>query len=101
MSTGGSVFAEKLITQKGPERLMVLFWFQNAFRTAPLESVARIEMLQDTFRANRSDIAMVRLAVPLVEGDKDHATAKLVQDLAVRVDQGLAGTLMAPVGRLN
>jgi EpsI family protein len=94
VSPTAKIVAIKYIAQKDQETLMVLFWFQNAFRTSPRESLARVQMLPDAFLHNRSDVALVRLAVG-VNGTDGEAKLARLEDLAVRTHSDLAQTLSA------
>jgi EpsI family protein len=89
---GEIISGTRHLAQKSGETLLVYYWFQNSVRTASRESVARIRMLPDILRYNRSDIALVRLAIPVKGGDE---TAKfaLLKELGSEVHSALAAAL--------
>ncbi len=52
------------IVQKGDDRSVVLYWYQTANRVVASEYLAKIYLVADAIRYNRTDTALVRVVVP-------------------------------------
>lgn len=63
------------VVAKGEGRNLVLYWYQTYKRAFAREQAARIQRVLDTVAENRTDIALVRVVVPVVKEDLDAATA--------------------------
>lgn len=55
----------RVIVEKGGERLLVLYWYQSQGRVVASEYWSKIHMVLDAIRTNRTDAAMVRVVVPI------------------------------------
>lgn len=64
---GGGEAADlnRVIVEKGGERLLVLYWYQSHGRVVASEYWSKIHMVLDAMRTNRTDAAMVRVVVPI------------------------------------
>ena len=62
------------VLQKGSERILAIYWYQNDRRAWAEEFQAKLTTLPDLIRYRRSDASIVRLIVPLGEGDLDRQT---------------------------
>jgi EpsI family protein len=60
--------ARRLLIQKGPQRLFVMYWYQSANRIEGDEYRSRIYTLLDTLRYRRNDAALIRVIVPVGNG---------------------------------
>jgi len=73
---------------KGEEKSAVLYWYQHPNRVVASEYRSKFFTVADAIRYNRTDMALVRVVVPLRGGDE--ATA---QKTAVEFVQAVFGTI--------
>ncbi len=59
----------RVIIEKGGERLLVLYWYQSHGRVVASEYWSKIHMVVDAIRTNRTDAALVRVVVPIKTRD--------------------------------
>jgi EpsI family protein len=74
----------KYVVVKGEYRSVVLYWYQSRDRIVASEYAAKVWMVADSIRYNRSDTALVRVVVPVVGGDEEAAVnsaSKFVQSM--------------------
>jgi len=76
--TVGGVQTEvnRVIVDKGGERLLVLYWYQSHGRVVASEYWSKIHMVLDAIRTNRTDAALVRVVVPIARGADAEAVAE-------------------------
>ncbi|MFB3813620.1 MAG: exosortase C-terminal domain/associated protein EpsI [Terriglobales bacterium] len=67
---GHKVTVNQYLIAKGLERQLVLYWYQSHGRIIASEYWAKIYMVTDALRLNRTDAALVRVAMPLAHGDQ-------------------------------
>jgi EpsI family protein len=73
-SGGSEVVINRYIVQKGPDRQLVLYWYQSHGRVVASEYWGKFYLIRDAVRLNRTDGALVRVIVPIVgEGGEAHA----------------------------
>ena len=77
----------RVLIQKGMEKQVVLYWYQSQGRIVASEYTAKICLLWDAATKNRTDGAIVRVSVPVREGDED-AALRLAKDF---LDQAFPG----------
>jgi len=79
------VAVNRYVVQKGSDRYIVLFWYQAHGRVVTSEYVAKVHLMLDAVRMNRTDGALVRLIVPVpygaTEAGADEAARGLVQEI--------------------
>ena len=71
------------IVTKGDERDVVMYWYQSRDRVVAGEYSAQFYVIADALRYNRTDTALVRVIVPVQNGDDAKATktaTEFVQD---------------------
>jgi EpsI family protein len=73
--SGGEIEVNRYVVSKGEERSVVLYWYQTPQRTVASEYWAKVFLVADSIRYNRSDTAMVRIVTPVVNDDVERATA--------------------------
>jgi len=78
----------RYIVQKGERKSLVLYWYQSHGRSVASEYSAKIYLVLDSLRYNRSDTALVRVLVPIVGDQVDSAS-----DIAIRFIQEMYGPL--------
>jgi EpsI family protein len=69
------VEVNRYIVSKGDEKSVVLYWYQTRGRVIASEYRAKVHLVVDSVRYNRSDTALVRVVVP-VRDNNDAAAAK-------------------------
>lgn len=65
----------RYVVAKGDQRSVVLYWYQTQNRVIASEYMAKVYLVTDAIRYNRSDTALVRVVVPVRGGDEEKATA--------------------------
>jgi EpsI family protein len=83
LRVGSSVTANRYILAKGMDRMLVLYWYQAHGRTTPSEYWAKFYLVRDSIAMNRSDGAMVRVAMRI----PDASIETQVQATAVEFSQ--------------
>ena len=64
----------RYIVQKGDQKSLVLYWYQSRDRVVASEYAAKVYVVADALRYNRTDTALMRVEVPVVEGNDQVAT---------------------------
>jgi EpsI family protein len=62
------------LVAKGDEKSVVMYWYQSRDRVVASEYKSKVHSVLDAIRYNRSDIAIVRVVVPVIENRVDDAT---------------------------
>ena len=61
----------RYMIRKGADRQLVLYWYQSRGRIVGSEYWSKIYLVLDAARYNRTDAALVRLVVPVVDGSPE------------------------------
>jgi EpsI family protein len=69
------IVANRFVTAHGDERDVTIYWYQSHSRIIASEYTAKFWLVADSIRYRRSDTALVRIIVPVVNNDTDAATA--------------------------
>jgi len=77
------------IVSKGPSRDVVMYWYQSHGRVVASEYTAKIYVVADALRYNRTDTALVRVVVPITGNDED----------AVRIARDFIVSFFTPLAR--
>lgn len=64
----------RFVVSHGGEKSVVLYWYQSQRRVIASEFSAKFWLVMDSVRYHRSDTALVRVTVPVVNNDEDTAT---------------------------
>ncbi|HEY1338365.1 MAG TPA: EpsI family protein [Bryobacteraceae bacterium] len=64
----------RLIASKGAQRSLVWYWYETARRSVAGEWESKLWLAADVWREKRSDIAIVRVVVPMSPGNENEAT---------------------------
>jgi len=67
------ITVNRYVVSRGDSRSVVLYWYQTPRRVVASEYAAKIYLVADAIRYNRTDTALVRVVVP-VTSDADAAT---------------------------
>jgi EpsI family protein len=90
---GTPLTLNRYLLQNGPERALVLYWYQGRGRVAHDEYRVKLDLLRDAALRRRSDEALVRIVV-LVGTDEETALELALGAAAVvipKLDQALPG----------
>jgi EpsI family protein len=71
--TGVPIPVNRYIIQHGDDRSVVLYWYQSRDRAVAGEFKAKFWVIADAIRYNRTDTALIRVIVPIVNRDVDTA----------------------------
>lgn len=86
----GNIEANRYIVSKGDSRSVVLYWYQSRDRSVASEYKAKVYVVMDSMRYNRTDTALVRVVVPVINKDDDAAVK-----LATEFVQGMYPSIRA------
>jgi len=65
LNDGAQVNLNRYVVQDGDERQLVLYWYQSHGKTVASEYKAKVDLVVDAIRLNRTDGALVRVSLPL------------------------------------
>ena len=71
----GAITVNRYIVVKGPQRAVVLYWYQTPWRVIASEWAEKFWVAADALRSKRTDAALVRVVVWSASGGDDTATA--------------------------
>ena len=69
----------RYMIQKGDQKSLVLYWYQSRDRVVASEYMAKVYVVADALRYNRTDTSLVRVVVPVDAKDEQRATATGIQ----------------------
>ncbi len=72
------ITVNRYVVAKGESKSLVMYWYQSRNRVVASEYTAKIYLVLDSIRYHRSDTALVRVVVPVVEGKENLADAAAV-----------------------
>ena len=75
----GPIEVNQYVVSRGEDQSVVLYWYQSRDRVIASEYRARVLLVADAIRYNRTDTALVRVVVP-VQGSGVEAATKTAQD---------------------
>jgi EpsI family protein len=73
------IVVNRYIISHGDDRALVLYWYQSRDRVVANEYKAKFWAVADAIRLNRTDTALVRVLVPVVDRDEDSAANTAVE----------------------
>ncbi len=59
----------RYVVQKGDTKNVVLYWYQSRQRTVASEYTAKLYVIADAMKLNRTDTSLVRVIAPVFNGD--------------------------------
>jgi EpsI family protein len=68
------IVINKYVTEHGDERSVTLYWYQSHGRIIASEFAAKFWSIADSIRFHRSDTSIVKVTVPVNDGDVETAT---------------------------
>ena len=75
VGAAGPIVVNRFIVQHGESKSVVMYWYQSRDRVVADEYRAKFWVIADAIRLNRTDTALVRVVVPVMNGDHDQAAA--------------------------
>ena len=76
-----SLTVNRAVIQKGMERRLVYYWFEQRGRQTPSEYAVKFRLLQDAITTGRSDGGLVRLVTPIAAGEDEAAAEARLDDM--------------------
>ena len=73
------IVVNRYIVTRGEARSLVLYWYQSRDRVVASEYKAKVFVIADALRYNRTDTALIRVVVP-VQNSKDDVAQKTAVD---------------------
>jgi EpsI family protein len=70
---GGAAEINQILIQKGLDKQFVFYWYQDRGRMITSEYWAKIYLVLDAITKHRTDGALVRVMVPVVDDDEETA----------------------------
>jgi len=67
----GTIEVNRYVIQKGMDKALVLYWYYGAGRIIASEYKAKIYLVLDSIRKNRSDGALVRIIIPVINSEDE------------------------------
>jgi EpsI family protein len=78
LDNGRTIGVNRYIVSHGQDRSLVMYWYQSRDRVVADEFKAKFWVMADSIRLNRTDTALVRVVVPIIEQDEEAATTTAV-----------------------
>lgn len=72
-SANRTIRVNKYLVSKGDQSSLVLYWYQSLHRVVASEYLAKVYLVTDSIRYNRTDTALVRVVVPVGRDGADAA----------------------------
>jgi EpsI family protein len=69
----GPIEMNRYVVARGDQKSLVLYWYQSRDRVVASEYKAKVYVIADALRYNRTDTALIRVTVPIVENNVDGA----------------------------
>ena len=82
-----------MVITKGLDRALVLYWYQSHRRVVASEYWGKVYTVLDSVRYHRTDAAMVRIIVPIPDGDDGRAAEEQATTFAQALFPLLPGHL--------
>jgi EpsI family protein len=73
--SGETIQVNRYIVAKAENKSVVVYWYQSQSRVVADEFKARFYLVADSIRYHRSDTALIRIVVPVVNDNEAKATA--------------------------
>jgi len=70
---GAPISVNRYVVASGNQKQLVLYWYQSRDRVVANEYKAKFWVMADAIRLNRTDTALVRVVIPVSNGDEAQA----------------------------
>jgi EpsI family protein len=88
------IVSNRYVVARGDEKSVVLYWYQSRNRIIASEYSAKFWLIVDSIRYHRSDSSLVKIVVPVLNGDTGAAT-RLAIEFAQAVFPAISSQLPA------
>jgi EpsI family protein len=75
-SDGSTITVNRYLVAKGSEQDFVLYWYQAHGHVTPSEYWAKVFLVTDAIRLNRTDGALIRVIVPIAQRGREASAEK-------------------------
>jgi EpsI family protein len=82
---GASMLVNRYVVGNGSDRMLVLYWYQAHRRVTDSEYWAKLFLVEDAIRMNRTDGALVRVTTPFVNENDDVTAEKRAVEFTERI----------------
>lgn len=79
LGAAGTKSVNRFVVSRGESRSVVMYWYQSRDRVVASELAAKFWVMADSVRLNRTDSALVRVVVPILNRDEDAAVRTAVE----------------------
>jgi EpsI family protein len=63
----------RYVVAKGDQKSLVMYWYQSRDRVVASEYKAKLYVMADAVRYNRTDTALVRVVLPIIDNDVERS----------------------------
>jgi EpsI family protein len=77
-----SIQVNRYIVAKGPDHQLVMYWYQAHGRSTASEYMAKLYLVTDSIKMNRSDGGMVRVVTPIVSNETEEQSQARATEFA-------------------
>jgi EpsI family protein len=84
-SDGSTITVNRYLVAKGSEQDFVLYWYQAHGRVTPSEYWAKVVLVTDAIRLNRTDGALIRVLVPIGRRGREVSAERDAVDFAEQI----------------
>jgi EpsI family protein len=74
-----AIEVNRYVVARGDSKSLVLYWYQSRDRVVASEYKAKFFVVADAIRYNRSDTALVRVLVPVINNNEDRANQTAIE----------------------
>ncbi|KPP83951.1 MAG: Transmembrane exosortase [Rhodobacteraceae bacterium HLUCCA08] len=89
MGTRTPFLINKAIIQRGEQRMMVFYWFQQRDRRIAFDLAAKFYLMVDGVRTGRTDGALIRLTTPIGRDETDAAAEARLMEMVTEIQRPL------------
>jgi EpsI family protein len=75
---GEPIEVNRYVVGKGDQKSLVMYWYQSRDRVVASEYKAKFYVMADALRYNRTDTALVRVVIPIVDNDVERSNKAAV-----------------------
>jgi EpsI family protein len=87
---GQPLRVNRVLIEKGNERQLVYYWFQQRGRVITNEFAVKWYLFSDALTLHRTDGAMVRIITPLPPANSEEKADAILTELASRIEPDLS-----------
>ncbi|MDZ7636730.1 MAG: EpsI family protein [Bryobacterales bacterium] len=91
-----TIQVNRYVVTRGDDSSLVLYWYQSLDRVVANEYLAKVYLVTDSIRYNRTDTALVRVVVPVKKGDTETKEAEKLAVSFIKEMFPAVGTYFPP-----